>query len=67
MLDYMHIVDGAPAPLPLGKIVCVGRNYADHAKELNNPVPTEPVLFIKPSTALATLDGPVVVPTAWGS
>ena len=67
MSDYMHIVDGAPALLPLGKIVCVGRNYADHAKELNNPIPTEPVLFIKPSTALVTLDGPVVVPTAWGS
>jgi len=67
MSDYMHIVDGAPALLPLGKIVCVGRNYADHAKELNNPIPTEPVLFIKPSTALVTLDGPVVVPTAWGA
>ena len=34
------------------KIICVGRNYIDHAKELNNPVPTEPMLFMKPSTAL---------------
>lgn len=34
------------------KIICVGRNYIDHAKELNNPVPKEPVLFMKPSTAL---------------
>lgn len=40
----------------LGKIVCVGRNYAEHAKELNNPVPTEPLLFIKPATSATPLD-----------
>ncbi len=34
------------------KIFCVGRNYADHARELNNPLPTEPVIFMKPATAL---------------
>lgn len=34
------------------KIFCIGRNYADHAKELNNEVPAEPVLFMKPPTAL---------------
>lgn len=34
------------------KIICIGRNYADHAKELNNAVPTEPVFFMKPDTAL---------------
>lgn len=34
------------------KILCVGRNYADHAKELNNPAPSEPVIFIKPDNAL---------------
>ena len=34
------------------KIVCIGRNYIDHAKELNNEVPTEPVFFFKPDTAL---------------
>ncbi|MFM9943691.1 MAG: fumarylacetoacetate hydrolase family protein [Bacteroidia bacterium] len=34
------------------KIICVGRNYAEHAKELNNALPTEPVLFLKPDTAL---------------
>ncbi|HXH19624.1 MAG TPA: fumarylacetoacetate hydrolase family protein [Chitinophagales bacterium] len=34
------------------KIICIGRNYAEHAKELNNPVPQEPVIFMKPSTAL---------------
>ena len=34
------------------KIIALGRNYSDHAKELNNPVPTEPVVFMKPDTAL---------------
>ena len=34
------------------KIICIGRNYAEHAKELNNDVPTEPVFFMKPDTAL---------------
>lgn len=34
------------------KILCVGRNYIDHAKELNNPVPEKPLIFMKPDTAL---------------
>jgi len=34
------------------KIFCIGRNYVDHAKELNNPVPEQPVVFMKPKTAL---------------
>src|SRR5688572_26161626 len=34
------------------KFICVGRNYTEHAKELNNAVPTEPVIFFKPDTAL---------------
>jgi len=34
------------------KIFCIGRNYVDHAKELNNPVPAEPLVFMKPPTAL---------------
>ncbi|MCD6011028.1 MAG: fumarylacetoacetate hydrolase [Flavipsychrobacter sp.] len=34
------------------KIICVGRNYADHAKELNNEVPKAPVIFMKPKTAI---------------
>jgi len=44
------------------KIICIGRNYADHAKELNNPVPKEPVIFIKPKSALARLGVPVHYP-----
>ena len=36
----------------VGKIVCVGRNYADHAKELGNEVTDKPVIFIKPASAI---------------
>ena len=34
------------------KIICIGRNYAEHAKEINAAVPTEPVFFLKPDTAI---------------
>ncbi|MEE9373035.1 MAG: fumarylacetoacetate hydrolase family protein [Saprospiraceae bacterium] len=34
------------------KIICIGRNYVDHAKELNNPIPSKPLIFMKPATAL---------------
>ena len=58
-MSYQHqYTDGTPIHFPLGKVVCVGRNYAEHAKELNNPVPSEPLLFIKPgSCAVAMKDG----------
>jgi acylpyruvate hydrolase len=36
------------------KIICIGRNYTEHAKELNNAIPTSPMLFMKPQTALLT-------------
>ncbi len=44
------------------KIICIGRNYTDHAKELNNPMPTEPVFFIKPETALLRNNEPFYLP-----
>jgi len=44
------------------KIFCVGRNYADHAKELGNAVPEEPVIFMKPKTALMQSDAPFYYP-----
>ena len=46
----------------LGKIVCVGRNYAAHAKELNNPVPKDPILFIKPESSAVKLSEPIRLP-----
>src|SRR6188768_970969 len=39
-------------PVEPSKIVCVGRNYAAHAKELGNEVPSEPLLFLKPPSSL---------------
>ena len=45
------------------KIICIGRNYVNHAKELNNPVPSEPVFFIKPDTALLPKRNPFVYPS----
>jgi len=45
------------------KIICIGRNYVDHAKELNNPVPMEPVFFLKPDTALLPKKNPFVYPS----
>lgn len=47
-------------PVAPSKIVCVGRNYAAHAAELGNEVPREPLLFLKPSTALIA-DGETIV------
>jgi len=44
------------------KIICVGRNYIDHAKELNNPVPSSPFFFIKPSTAVIIDNKPFIYP-----
>lgn len=44
------------------KIICVGRNYAAHARELNNEIPTEPVLFLKPETALLPKNHPFHYP-----
>ena len=44
------------------KLVCVGRNYAAHAKELGNAVPSKPVLFLKPSTSLCLSPMPILVP-----
>ena len=44
------------------KIICIGRNYSDHAKELNNPIPAEPVIFLKPDTALIHKNEPFFLP-----
>ena len=44
------------------KIICVGRNYADHAKELGNEIPDEPVIFMKPKSALLQTHTPFYYP-----
>ncbi len=44
------------------KIICIGRNYREHARELNNPVPEKPVFFMKPDTALLQKNNPFFYP-----
>lgn len=44
------------------KIICIGRNYVDHISELNNEKPSEPVIFLKPDTAVLPSKTPFVIP-----
>lgn len=48
--------------IPRSKVVGIGRNYRDHARELGNEVPTKPLLFLVPNTAVVGPDDPVVLP-----
>lgn len=67
-MSYQHkYVDGTNIHFPVGKVVCIGRNYAEHAKELDNPVPTEPLLFIKPGSCVVPLEGGFAIPAERGS
>jgi 2-keto-4-pentenoate hydratase/2-oxohepta-3-ene-1,7-dioic acid hydratase in catechol pathway len=50
------------APVTPSKIVCVGKNYAAHAKELGTEVPSEPLIFLKPPSALLAAEGDIVLP-----
>src|SRR5579871_1722793 len=49
-----------------GKIICVGRNYVDHAKELGNEVPKEPLLFFKPPSSIIASDASIEIPAGAG-
>jgi 2-keto-4-pentenoate hydratase/2-oxohepta-3-ene-1,7-dioic acid hydratase in catechol pathway len=69
-IEYKHLLEGEPIPdgirlLPPcspSKIVCVGRNYADHAKELGNEIPKEPLIFLKPPSSLIAHGDSIVYP-----
>lgn len=64
---YRHEwADGAPTSLPVGKVLCVARNYLAHARELGNPVPEAPVLFMKPPSAIVPLREPLTLPAGDG-
>jgi len=60
-------INGHIAEMQIGKVVCVGRNYAAHAKELNNPIPSQPILFMKPASALVDMALPLRIPQQQGS
>jgi 2-keto-4-pentenoate hydratase/2-oxohepta-3-ene-1,7-dioic acid hydratase in catechol pathway len=51
------------APLIPSKVVCVGRNYVEHAEELGSDIPKEPLLFMKPSTAVIGPNDPIRLPS----
>lgn len=53
---------GTPSPVPVSKIICVGRNYAAHAKEMKAEIPEQPVLFLKPPSAILHDGGTIVIP-----
>lgn len=57
---------GKPIPLPVGKVVCIGRNYAAHARELGNAVPEVPLLFIKPPAAVVDMAPVFRIPAGRG-
>ena len=57
-LDQVRLVP----PVQPSKVVCVGRNYAEHAAELGNTVPKEPLIFLKPPSAVIGPEEPVVLP-----
>ena len=67
-MRYQHqYLDGSTFAHAPGKVVCVGRNYAEHARELNNPVPSEPLLFIKPATSVVALADGINLPRGRGA
>ncbi len=55
-------IRGGNRRFPVHRIYCVGRNYAEHIKELGNKTPDKPVLFIKPSSSIVASGGTVVIP-----
>lgn len=57
-----HNWQGALLDYPVSKVVCVGSNYAKHIQEMGSATPEEPVLFIKPETALCDLRQPLILP-----
>ncbi|MGQ6287924.1 fumarylacetoacetate hydrolase family protein [Serratia sp. IR-2025] len=58
---------GSLLDFPVNKVVCVGSNYADHIKEMGSAVSVEPVVFIKPETALCDIRQPVAIPKEFGA
>jgi 2-keto-4-pentenoate hydratase/2-oxohepta-3-ene-1,7-dioic acid hydratase in catechol pathway len=50
------------APIRPGKIVCIGRNYREHAKELGNEIPSEPLFFLKPSSSIIADGDAILLP-----
>lgn len=54
---------GEATPYTVGKLVCVGRNYREHIRELGNEMPEKPVLFMKPATSIIQTGEQIVIPS----
>ena len=65
-VDKLPLVKGKKrlgVPLSgIGKIVCIGLNYVDHAKETGSPIPSEPIMFMKPTSSLSGPNDEVMLP-----
>ena len=58
----MHTVKLGNKDIPVGKIVCIGRNYIEHIRELGSQIPDKPVIFIKPASSIIGEGGTIVIP-----
>jgi 2-keto-4-pentenoate hydratase/2-oxohepta-3-ene-1,7-dioic acid hydratase in catechol pathway len=62
----LPLVRGKPRLGPpvagIGKFICIGLNYADHAKEAGQPIPNEPIIFMKATTAVCGPNDPIIIP-----
>jgi ureidoglycolate lyase/2,4-diketo-3-deoxy-L-fuconate hydrolase len=62
----LPLIDGSPrigcCVASIGKVVCVGLNYRDHAMEANMPIPSEPILFLKPTSSISGPNDEVEIP-----
>jgi len=56
------ILQNQSEPIRVGKIVCLGRNYVDHIKELGNEIPSSPVIFIKPASSIILTGEQIRIP-----
>jgi 5-carboxymethyl-2-hydroxymuconate isomerase len=56
-------ISNSTTELPIGKILCIGRNYVEHIAELGNETPSAPVIFIKPSTSVIDAGEQIVIPS----
>lgn len=56
-------IQSTTAKIPIGKMLCLGKNYEKHAKEMGGEVPPDPVIFLKPSTAFIGDGGTVLIPS----
>jgi 2-keto-4-pentenoate hydratase/2-oxohepta-3-ene-1,7-dioic acid hydratase in catechol pathway len=61
-MSYHHRwTNGDWISLTPSKVVCIGRNYAEHARELNNPITAQPMLFMKPVTSIVDMTEPIII------